>query len=159
MDCFLDSDDWWVKDKLKVCLNSLNNKIDLIYHDLEIVDSSSNSFLRKKFKGRLLSKPILKDLLVGAIKEGNAIGNSSVIVRKNILTKIGGINENRNLVASEDYNTWLRIAEVTDEFKYLKKNLVIILYTMLVHKKICLYLINKLFSILWIFTLVNKNLI
>ncbi len=121
---FLDSDDWWVKDKLKVCLNNINDKIDLIYHDLEIINDSSNFFFKKKkFKGRLLSKPILKDLLVGAIKEGNAIGNSSVIVRKNILTKIGGINENRNLVASEDYNTWLRIAKLTDEFKYINKKL------------------------------------
>ena len=57
------------------------------------------------------------------IEEGNAIGNSSVIVRKQMLTKIGGISENENLVASEDYNTWLRIAKITDKFEYIKKRL------------------------------------
>ena len=40
-----------------------------------------------------------------------------------MLTKIGGINENKNLVASEDYNTWLKIAELTDKFKFIKKSL------------------------------------
>ena len=57
------------------------------------------------------------------INEGTAICNSSVIVRKNILIKIGGISENKNLAASEDFNTWLRIAQITDQFKYLKKKL------------------------------------
>ena len=60
-------------------------------------------------------------MLFSVIKDGNAIGNSSVLVRKKLLTKIGGINENKNLVASEDYNTWLKIAELTDKFKFIKK--------------------------------------
>ena len=30
--------------------------------------------------------------------------------------------ENIKLVGSEDYNTWLRVAQITDQFKYLKKN-------------------------------------
>ena len=121
---FLDSDDWWTRDKLEICFRNINDDVDFIYHDLEIVDKKSKSYFKKKnFKGRYLSKPILKDLLVGMIEEGNAIGNSSVVVRKKILTKIGGISENENLVASEDYNTWLRIAEITDKFKYIKKRL------------------------------------
>lgn len=70
-----------------------------------------------------MNKPILKNLLLGLIKEGNAIGNSSVIVRKSILIKIGGISENKNLVAAEDFNTWLRIAKITNQFMYLKKKL------------------------------------
>ena len=121
---FLDSDDWWTEDKLEICFNNINNNIDFIYHDLEIINNQSNSFFKgKKYKGRALNKPILLDLLIGGIAEGNAIGNSSVIVRKNLLIKIGGISENVNLVASEDYNTWLRIAQITDKFKYLKKKL------------------------------------
>ena len=37
--------------------------------------------------------------------------------------KVGGISENKNLVAAEDFNTWLKIAKVTDKFKYLNKKL------------------------------------
>ena len=91
---------------------------------MEIVYDKSNPYLRrKKHIGRRLNKPILKDLLISGITKGSAIGNSSVIVRKTMLSKVGGIKENKSLVASEDYNTWLRIAQVTDQFKYLHKKL------------------------------------
>jgi glycosyltransferase involved in cell wall biosynthesis len=112
---FLDSDDWWTEDKLEVCFTYLSNKVDLIYHDLEIKSKKSRLFKRKKNKSRHLKKPVLIDLLVG----GNAISNSSVIVRKSILEKIGGIDENKNLPAAEDYNAWLRVAKITDQFLYL----------------------------------------
>ena len=121
---FLDSDDWWTPDKLEICLDNINEQVDFIYHNLEIIRNESKSYFKgKNYKGRELKKPILKDLLIGGISKGNAIGNSSVIVRKKMLIKIGGISENKNLVASEDYNTWLRIAEITDKFKYINKTL------------------------------------
>ncbi len=120
---FLDSDDWWAKDKLELCFNEINENVDLIYHDLEVVYKSKSIFKKKSYKGRHLKKPILKDLLIGAITYGNAIGQSSVVVRKSMLIKIGGINENKNLVGSEDYNTWLRLSQITDQFRYLKKSL------------------------------------
>ncbi len=121
---FLDSDDWWLKDKLEICLKNIDEKVDFIYHDLEIKYDKSKNFLnRKKIIGRKLNKPILNDLLIGEIEKGNAIGNSSVIVRKDMLNKIGGISEDKNLVASEDFNTWLRIAEITNQFKYIKRKL------------------------------------
>ena len=121
---FLDSDDWWTSDKLEICLKNIDEQVDFIYHNLEIINNESKFyFKRKNYKGRQLKKPILNDLLIGGISKGNAIGNSSVIVRKKMLIKIGGISENKNLVASEDYNTWLRIAEITDKFKYLNRTL------------------------------------
>ena len=125
---FLDSDDWWTKDKLEVCVDNINDEVDFIYHDLETIQNKPKFFSKKRIlKGRELHRPILDDLLVTTIKNGNAIGNSSVMVRKNILSKIGGISENFNLVGSEDYNTWLRIAQITDQFKYLNKILGFIL--------------------------------
>jgi len=120
---FLDSDDWWKKDKLKFCFDEINQNVDLIYHELEVVYKSKSIFRKKIFKGRQLKKPVLKDLLVGAITNGNPIGQSSVIVRKSILIKIGGIYEDENLVGAEDYNTWLRVSQITNQFKYLSKSL------------------------------------
>ena len=121
---FLDSDDWWTTDKLQLCVSNINNEVDFIYHALEINYYKYPSYLKKNsLQGRQLNKPILLDLLLGGIKKGNAIGNSSVVVRKNILSKIGGINENKKLVGSEDYNTWLRIAQITDKFKYFENKL------------------------------------
>jgi glycosyltransferase involved in cell wall biosynthesis len=116
---FLDSDDVWKPDKLKICMKYTNNQIDLIYHDLEIISNKRKIFRRKIARTRKLKKPILIDLLVN----NNLICNSSVVVRKDLLDKVGGINENRNLVAAEDYNTWLRIARLTDQFIYLPHTL------------------------------------
>ena len=117
---FLDSDDWWTNDKLIYCNNFLNNNnVDFIYHDLEIKSNKPRLLKRKKNRCWQLKKPILINLLI----DGNIISNSSVIVKKELLKKIGGIDENRNLPASEDYNAWLRIAKFTDKFAYIQKNL------------------------------------
>ena len=116
---FLDSDDWWTKDKLKTCMHHTKNDVDLIYHDLEITSNKRRPFKRKTIKTRQLKRPVLIDLLVN----GNPISNSSVIVRKKILEKIGLIDECNELVAAEDYNTWLLISNLTDQFLYLPKRL------------------------------------
>ena len=55
--------------------------------------------------------------------KGNAIANSSVVVRKSLLVGVGGINESKEMVAAEDYNTWLHIAKLTDQFLYLPRKL------------------------------------
>ena len=39
------------------------------------------------------------------------------------LEKVGLIDECKDLVASEDYNTWLKISNLTDEFLYIPKKL------------------------------------
>jgi glycosyltransferase involved in cell wall biosynthesis len=120
---FLDSDDWWTKNKLEVCISKISKNVDFIYHPYEYVIKSKSFFKKKIIKGRQLKKPILNDLLIGTITKGSQIGNSSVIVRKNILIKIGGLNENKILVGSDDYDTWLRIAQITDQFLYINKRL------------------------------------
>jgi glycosyltransferase involved in cell wall biosynthesis len=47
---FLDSDDWWTSDKLKVCLSFANDNVDLIYHDLKIEHDNPKFFRKKKLK-------------------------------------------------------------------------------------------------------------
>ncbi len=125
---FLDSDDWWTQDKLEICLSKIDKNVDFIHHASEYVDKSKFFFRRKIIKGREFKKPILNDLLIGSITKGSQISNSSVIVRKDILIKIGGLNENENLVGSDDYDTWLRIARVTDQFLYINKKLTYVLF-------------------------------
>ena len=116
---FLDSDDWWSADKLETCSKYIDDNLDLIHHDLDVVYDQPSFFRRHVTCSRQLKSPMLKDLLI----KGNAIVNSTVIVRKKLLTKVGGISEDKNMVASEDYNTWLRIAALTDRFRYLPKSL------------------------------------
>ena len=115
--CFLDADDWWTVDKLEICLEYINDQVDLIYHDLEIVSDCPGYFRRKLMKSRQVKRPVLIDLLLN----GNSIANSSVVVRRNLLKQIGGIDENIEMIACEDYNTWLRISQITDKFLYVHK--------------------------------------
>lgn len=114
---FLDSDDWWLRDKLQVCIANASSKTDLIYHDLRIVKEITTLFQGRFIKSWQVKMPVIVDLLV----RGNAIATSSVVVRKSLFAKIGGIDENPNLASAEDYNTWLRIANITDGFKYVSK--------------------------------------
>lgn len=111
---FLDSDDAWEKNKLEVCYRHINFQVDFIYHDMQI-KSADGHLNGKNIISRQLKKPVLKDLLIN----GNIIINSSVLVRKKLLKKIGGICEHKKLIAAEDYNTWLKISKLTNKFLYL----------------------------------------
>ena len=117
--CFLDADDWWSADKLQVCFECINDKVDLIYHDLEIVRDPPSLFKRKHIKSRQVKKPVLKDLLL----KGNTIATTSVLLRKSLLEQICGMDESVKMIAAEDYNTWLRIAQLTDNFLHIPKSL------------------------------------
>ena len=82
---FLDSDDWWVENKLQISVNKINSGADLVYHDL-IISSKLNesslfykTFMTNKFiKTRQVEFPVYEDLLYF----GNAITTSSVVVKK-----------------------------------------------------------------------------
>ena len=114
--CFLDADDIWYKEKLRICSNYINEEIDVIYHDL-LKYGKINFFERKILSSRRLNTPVLIDLLV----KGNAINNSSAVVRKAMLERVNYLDESPNIVAAEDYNTWLKIAEKSEQFLYIQK--------------------------------------
>lgn len=116
---FLDSDDWWVPEKLQLCMSNASEDVDLIHHDLLIARDNSKIFQRRKISSWQVRSPPLVDLLV----RGNAICNSSVVVRRALLNKVGGLSENPEMAGSEDYNLWLKIARVTDKFLYIHRSL------------------------------------
>lgn len=117
---FLDSDDWWADTKLEESIIYLQNGADLVYHDLFIIDKlpPRKKYL-KKLKSRQLSAPVFKDLIMN----GNTICTSSVLVKKEIIEKVNGFSEIRSLIAIEDYDAWLRIANISNNFKKINKTL------------------------------------
>ena len=114
---FLDSDDWWFTTKLSTVCEVIQTNPDLIYHDLQIVSGLNDAKSHKKTKSRKLKDPIFLDLLLN----GNDISLSSVVVRKSILIKVNGMNESPAFFAIEDYETWLRIAKITNLFVHIPK--------------------------------------
>jgi glycosyltransferase involved in cell wall biosynthesis len=112
---FLDSDDWWMPNKLSECIKMSNESVDFLYHDMTVVREKRSILGMLSLKSRQLNKPVLIDLLAG----GNVIVNSSVVVRSHLLMEIGCIDDDRQMIGCEDYNTWLRIAQLTDNFIYV----------------------------------------
>lgn len=117
---FLDSDDWWKKNKLELCLKYINKyNADILYHDLHLIKKQNQKYSLCKAKSRKLSKPIFYDLLIN----GNAILNSSVIVKKEILQKVGLLSQQSDKLTWEDYDCWLKVSKITENFYYLSKKL------------------------------------
>jgi glycosyltransferase involved in cell wall biosynthesis len=117
---FLDSDDSWKSTKLKKSLEFLNLGYDFVYHDLQVkslkfaIKFNLNLILFFFFFHRF---SIYNKLLLF----GNKIPNSSVVVRADLIKKIGGFNESKQVVAMEDYLAWLKLSRVTNKFKKINK--------------------------------------
>lgn len=116
---FLDSDDWWKKEKLEESVKYLSAGAAVVYHDLYLVHDENQKWFFKKTHTRDLNTPVLRDLLIN----GNPLSNSSVVVAKDFLEQIGGLSEESSLVAIEDFDAWLKIANITEKFKKIPKTL------------------------------------
>jgi len=117
---FLDSDDWWTNNKLSRSVKYINKrKFDLIYHDLFLVYKTNQKSYQRLAKSRNLSSPVFEDLLLN----GNAILNSSVIVRKDLLEEVGLISCDTDKITWEDYDCWLKVSKRTNKFYYIKETL------------------------------------
>ncbi len=111
---FLDSDDWWMPDKLQRCADHFNSA-DMIYHRLVLSNTSAQRLFNQWSSSWALKSPILEHLL----KKGNPIATSSVVVRRSILEQSGGFDERTELIAAEDYDAWIRLAKITERFHFI----------------------------------------
>lgn len=116
---FLDSDDWWRPEKLEKSVAALERGADLVYHDLYVVSSPQQRLFWQRYGKRTIGTPPFADLL----GRGNAICNSSVVVRTEVLRSVGGFSEDRGLIAWEDYEAWLRVAKAAPNFARLSEPL------------------------------------
>ena len=116
---FLDSDDWWLPLKLKASVDYLEQGLDLVYHDLYRVSKPNQRLLLRKVNTRDVTAPVFDDLICN----GNALSNSSVVVRRELLSRIKGLTENPCFVGIEDYQGWLEISKLTEKFKRIPNTL------------------------------------
>lgn len=117
---FLDSDDWWSSEKLKVSVEALEKGVDIIYHDLFIISKKQTKpKIWRKIKTRNLGTTAFHDL----ISRGNALSTSSVVVSKALMLKINGFSVDPFLVGAEDYDAWIRLSKSTNKFKRLRNTL------------------------------------
>lgn len=107
---FLDQDDAWLPDKLRMQVEVMekNDKFGLVYTDTYVLKdkefSNTDSLCRRSFQIRQPhGGSVVKYLFLD-----NFITTSSVMVRKECFSEIGTFDP--SVVPSEDYDRWLRIA-------------------------------------------------
>ena len=116
---FIDSDDLWYQHKLQNCYNVISkNNVDLIYHAVNY--ANKKIFTQKiKEKSKKILSPITKNLLLN----GNCIAQSSAVVKKKYLSQVKLFSENKKEFGWEDYDTWIRISQITENFFFINKPL------------------------------------
>lgn len=113
----LDSDDWWLNDKLERSVAALESGFDFVYHDLFLVFKTEQKRMWRTGFSRKVTDDVFNDLILN----GNPISNSSVVVRTHLLRQIGGLSEDPEMIAMEDFDAWLRISKLTNKFNKLDK--------------------------------------
>ncbi len=113
---FLDSDDWWEKDKLKKSYEAITyTKSDITYHDCSIEGIKKNG----RTRSRKLKDPIYNDLLIN----GNTIVTSSVLIRTRIFKNAGSFSTDEDKVGWEDYDLWIKVSKNKGKFYLIDERL------------------------------------
>jgi len=150
---FLDSDDYWHKEKLKNSLKYLP-QYDFVYHLMKI--KCNNNFI---YNNKILfSYQLSKNSFIDLMTFGNPISTSSVILKKSLITKREFFSENSKNYTIEDFDCWINLSKQEIKFKLINK--VLGFYSMNVESSSSLLKKNSLssYKINHIY-LKNKNLI
>ena len=117
---FLDSDDYWDKNKLRTIYEETRKKnFDVICHSEWILNLSSSGKKKIRCYGPF-SKNFYKEILLF----GNRNSTSASVVKKKFLDKNKlKFDENRTFITSEDYCFFLHIANLDGIFLYLSRPL------------------------------------
>ena len=106
---FLDSDDMWISEKLELQLGLAASSGALAICSNAIASHDQRLLLDRQVTGSLS----LFDLVAR-----NSIVNSSVLIRRDLLNKVGGVVDQGSALGAEDFATWLRVAFFSD-WEYL----------------------------------------
>jgi glycosyltransferase involved in cell wall biosynthesis len=114
---FLDSDDVWVPEKLETQINGMEaSKADASCTNAYVNYIDSDALYLPKFKSKWLNTKLLLN--------DNRVINSSVVVDRILLERVGNVASSYSSRGAEDFATWLRISTITD-WLYLSEPLVV----------------------------------
>ena len=113
---FLDSDDVWLRDKLRRQFTSLSSQAHLS------LASCTNAFRyvdeQELVNLVLPSKIVDQQISLASLLTNNYVITSSVLLHSSILNKTNGFPEDSEFKVGEDYSLWLRVATLTN-FTYI----------------------------------------
>ena len=113
--CILDSDDWYTTDKLQVVFDvCMHGDYDVIYNSYQQVT--------ERGMGRICGKSLKTgDVFYELLENGPIICNTTTVVKKASIEKVGYLSEDPKLRAVEDLDLWLRLAQMGCVFFFINK--------------------------------------
>ena len=117
---YLDADDLWLKNKLEKQLTTASlSAATVIYTGGYIFDYQNNSKIPYPTEyGPLKGEEMYRKLFIA-----NIVPILSVIIKKDLVQKIGQQDESLNMVGCEDLDYWLRLAKYGASFYGIEENL------------------------------------
>lgn len=104
---FLDADDWYVPDKLERSIETLRElKAACLATDAWVV--RDGRMLGHKNHAHRVPTALTTERLL----QGNPVICSTVVARREAVAKVGGFDEAPELIATEDFDLWLRLSEI-----------------------------------------------
>lgn len=105
---FLDTDDFWIPEKLEIQIKEINlQDVDLVFSDSYIFNDDNVSDRSRKmntlnqiFKGEQALKLFL---------DGNRIPTLTVLAKKESIHLVNGFTEKKEIPLAEDYHLWLKM--------------------------------------------------
>lgn len=101
---FLDADDVWFPEKIEYQLDMFKENTGLVYTGRLWIDSSGNPLKDQPVQNNFPSGQIFDAML-----SANYMVTSSVILRRDVIDKIGMFDESDTFLNCQDYQYWLRI--------------------------------------------------
>ncbi|MDC3257889.1 glycosyltransferase [Flavobacteriales bacterium] len=122
---FCDDDDLWAEDKLKKQIEVINRDYNFVFSGYKYLDKSKSIFYKfyLNFIVSIIINVLHPKLSYFFLSITNPIVNSSVLVQKSLISKIL-FNESISFRASEDYQLWIQIYDISKPF-YLRDELVL----------------------------------
>lgn len=101
--CFLDSDNYWSRDKLERQLGEfkLHPHVDIVYGDIITIDEAGNEVSRdnmRRYSGHIAPQ-MMKD---------NCVSMNTAMAKRRCFDELGGPSGNRRV--ADDYELWLRFS-------------------------------------------------
>lgn len=107
---FLDSDDTWYPEKLERCIECFVNGVGLVCHGLHrFGDEEVDVFCG----------PEQSATFDALIYEGCSITTSATVVLKELVESVGCFSENPTIVTAEDYDLWIKLAQVNVKMHFI----------------------------------------
>lgn len=106
---FLDSDDWWLPEKLEkqLAVFAADPSLDLVHTDFAI---SSGLEPTPMAAARPASEGVMQGNLFPSLLQSDPIGTLTVVVRRSALAERGAFSTDCRIIPFEDWELWTRIA-------------------------------------------------